>query len=70
VNAGDYDNRTALHIACSEGNEVATKLLVEHGADLSGRDRWGNSIFDEAKRSKSGQLLDYLKSIVDSNKLF
>jgi ankyrin repeat protein len=68
VNAGDYDNRTALHIACSEGNVVATKLLVEHGADLSVKDRWGNSIFDEAKRSKSGQLLDYLESIADSER--
>lgn len=63
VNAGDYDKRTAAHIAAAEGNVVALKLLVEYGADLSLRDRWNNSSFDEAVRSKSGQLLDYLNHI-------
>lgn len=65
VNASDYDMRCASHIAAAEGNVVALKLLVDHGADLGVRDRWGNSVFDEAKRSKSGQLLDYLKSFSD-----
>jgi len=35
VNASDYDKRTASHIAASEGNTAALKLLVEAGADLS-----------------------------------
>jgi ankyrin repeat protein len=41
VNAGDYDARTALHVAAADGNLAAVKLLVEQGrADLDVQDRW------------------------------
>lgn len=40
VNASDYDNRTASHIAAAEGNAAALKVLSSHGADLSLPDRW------------------------------
>eukprot|EP00978_Attheya_sp_CCMP212_P044918 scaffold327168_cov59-Attheya_sp.AAC.1 len=64
VNASDYDKRTAVHIAASEGNMAALKVLVELGsADLSGMDRWGHSVYDEAsKTAKAEQLLSYLKT--------
>jgi ankyrin repeat protein len=40
VNTGDYDERTALHVAAADGNLAAVRLLVEHGgADLDMRDR-------------------------------
>lgn len=40
VNAGDYDERTALHVAAANGNLAAVRLLVEQGgADLDVRDR-------------------------------
>ena len=36
VDVGDYDKRTAIHLACSEGNLQVVKLLVEElGAALS-----------------------------------
>ena len=63
VNASDYDRRTASHIAASEGNTAALKLLVEAGADLSLEDRWGNTVASEAKKAKSGQILEYLDSL-------
>ncbi|KAK9903334.1 hypothetical protein WJX75_003130 [Coccomyxa subellipsoidea] len=51
ADAGDYDKRTALHIAAAEGNTAAVRLLVEEGgADVNVRDRWGNSPLDEAQR--------------------
>lgn len=62
VNASDYDKRTAVHIAASEGNTAAFKILAEAGADLSVRDRWGNTVRSEAERSKSGQILMFLDS--------
>ena len=63
VNAGDYDKRTAIHIAAAEGNVTALKVMVEEGkADLNVRDRWNNSAMDEAKRTKSGPVLEYLES--------
>ena len=63
VNAADYDKRTAAHIAASEGNLTALKLLVEAGADLSLKDRWGNGVRSEAEMSKSGKVLEYLDSL-------
>ena len=63
VNAADYDKRAAVHIAAAEGNLAALKTMVEFGADLSLRDRWGNTVEDEAKRAKAGKLLDYLKYV-------
>jgi hypothetical protein len=53
---------TCKDIASAEGNVVALKVLVEHGANVSAQDRWGNTIYDEAKRSNAGQLLAYLKT--------
>lgn len=38
VNAYDYDGRTALSIAASEGHLDAVKYLVSHGANAGHRD--------------------------------
>lgn len=62
VNASDYDKRTAAHIAAAEGNIAALRTLVEYGADLTLKDRWGNTVDDEAKREKAGKVLDFLKT--------
>lgn len=65
VNASDYDNRTAAHIAAAEGNLSALKLLAEAGAAvLEVRDRWNNTVEDEAKKSRTAQqMLEYLQSL-------
>jgi len=63
VNASDYDKRTACHIAASEGNLAALRLLAEAGADLALEDRWGNTTRSEAERAKAGQILDYLNAL-------
>lgn len=63
INASDYDKRTAAHIAASEGNITALRLLMEAGADLSLKDRWGNNVRSEAKMSNAGKVLEYLDSL-------
>lgn len=64
VNAADYDQRRAVHIAAAEGNVAALKLMVEHGADLAVTDRWGNTARNEAERVNAGPLLHYLDGLV------
>ena len=49
-NAGDYDQRTCLHLASCEGNLHVIHLLTEHGADLNVKDRWGGSALQDALR--------------------
>eukprot|EP00871_Galdieria_phlegrea_P001109 jgi/Galph1/199/GphlegSOOS_G4900.1 len=44
----DYDRRTPLHVAASEGNVEVAKLLVERGASTEARDRWGSTPVLEA----------------------
>jgi CRP-like cAMP-binding protein len=63
VDAGDYDRRTAAHIAASEGNLAAIKVLVGAGADINLKDRWNQTIEDEAKSAGATKVLEYLKSL-------
>lgn len=52
--------------AASEGNIVAMRVLIEHGADLTVQDRWGNTAESDARGSKAGLVLEYLQSLKDS----
>ena len=62
VDAGDYDKRTALHIAAAEGNPQAVRVLIEEGgADPGVKDRWGFTPLDEAIRVKAGPVVRYLE---------
>ena len=58
INKGDYDNRTALHLALAEGRDKVAKYLIERGADINLLDRWGKSPLDGAKTKK---YLSYIK---------
>ena len=54
--AADYDQRTALHLSCSEGHERAAALLIAAGAKLDAEDRWGNRPADDAHRKGFAKL--------------
>lgn len=43
-NVGDYDRRTALHLAACEGCTEIILLLLEKGADVNSTDRWGRTV--------------------------
>ncbi len=43
INAGDDDGKTPLHQAIDLGAEDLALSLVEAGADVDVRDRWGNT---------------------------
>ena len=63
VDAGDYDARTALHLASSEGRlDVVRSLIEELGCDHSCADRWGGTPLDDAIRQSHADVEEYLKS--------
>lgn len=43
-NMQDYDNRTALHLAASEGHASIIELLLAYNADVNLRDRWQRTV--------------------------
>lgn len=49
INQGDYDKRTALHLACANGEINMVKKLLELGAIVNVKDRWGNTPIHETK---------------------
>lgn len=46
INTGDYDKRTALHLAAGEGHADVVQLLCERGANVNVEDRWGGRPLD------------------------
>ena len=48
VNVADYDKRTALHVASSDGAAEAVRLLLDDGAEINAKDRFGHTALDEA----------------------
>lgn len=61
MNKGDYDKRTALHLAASEGLLPAVRFLIEDAkADTAPVDRWGFTPLDDAVRGKHRNVVDFL----------
>ncbi|XP_023669625.2 glutaminase liver isoform, mitochondrial isoform X1 [Paramormyrops kingsleyae] len=62
MNAVDYDGRSALHIAASQGQTEAAKFLIENaGASISVRDRWGTTPLQDAVRSNHSHMVQMLQ---------
>lgn len=43
-NVQDYDKRTALHLAASEGHAPIVELLLLYKADVNLQDRWSRTV--------------------------
>mmetsp|Transcript_58628 Transcript_58628/g.143368 ORF Transcript_58628/g.143368 Transcript_58628/m.143368 type:complete len:659 (-) Transcript_58628:243-2219(-) len=63
INFRDYDRRTPLHIAASEGHIEICQYLVRKGAMLNRSDRWGGSPLDDSHRHRHTAVCDYLRSV-------
>ncbi|KAE9606094.1 putative potassium channel, voltage-dependent, EAG/ELK/ERG, ankyrin repeat-containing [Lupinus albus] len=60
-NLKDYDYRSPLHIAAAEGLYFMAKLLLEAGASVFTKDRWGNTPLDEARICGNKNLIKLLE---------
>jgi len=60
VNRGDYDKRTPLHIAASDGHLAIVELLVSSGADPLKKDRWGSTALQDAVRNQHVEVARFL----------
>ena len=61
VNFRDYDFRTPLHLAASEGHVDICRFLVRKGARVNRSDRWGGSCLDDAYRHRHTDVIQYLR---------
>ncbi len=60
INQGDYDKRTALHLAAAEGRCQMVEYLIKNGADINVLDRWNNSPIVDAKIKNHQEIIDLL----------
>lgn len=66
VNFCDYDKRTPLHLASSEGHVDLVKILVKYGSKIQ-KDRWGHSPLDEIV-NKEGKQYEEIRNILQNIK--
>ncbi|KAF6020077.1 hypothetical protein EB796_021624 [Bugula neritina] len=62
LSQGDYDQRTALHVAASEGHLEAVSFLIETGkCSPDKRDRWGRKPLHDAVSFGHNEVAEYLR---------
>jgi len=62
LNIGDYDGRTALHLAASEGHLAVVKFLISRGVRINPADRWNGTPLSDAIRGNHKDIMDFLRS--------
>ena len=67
-NVTDYDKRTALHLAASEGHLDVVKYLVnEKNVNIKIKDRWGNTPLSEALKGEEDIHNDIVQLLKNKN---
>lgn len=62
MSLSDYDGRTALHLAASEGHLECVKFLITQcGVPHSMKDRWGRQPTDEARAFGHTSIVELLR---------
>ncbi|MBL0318586.1 MAG: glutaminase A [Alphaproteobacteria bacterium] len=61
LNKGDYDGRTALHLAAAEGQLETVAYLLKKDVEINPRDRWDGTPLTDAKRHKHADVATLLE---------
>jgi len=61
IDESDYDGRTAIHLASSEGHVNVIEYLIQRKVNVNPVDRWGNTPLDDTVRHKHKAAVDILK---------
>ena len=61
LNGGDYDGRTPLHLAASEGHDKVVRYFITRGVNVNPRDRWGGTPLADAMRQHHDKVVSMLK---------
>ena len=69
LSSKDQLGRTALHVACSKGHLKLVQHLIESKADVGAKDKFGNTPFNDAVKSKHDDIAKYMRT-ADPNMSF
>lgn len=61
LDRGDYDDRTALHLAAAEGHLHVVEYLLSKDCAVSPKDRWGATPLADALKNGHGEVAEALK---------
>ena len=63
LNQGDYDGRTALHLAAAEGHIELVRFLLEAQVNPGAVDRWGETALTDATQIGHVEIEALLRSV-------
>lgn len=68
ITRGDYDKRTALHLACTEGHYQVAEYLLRKGFHESTNvtDRWNNTPMDDAKQNGHTHIVELIQEYTNN----
>lgn len=61
MNFHNYDRRYPLHLAVTEGHTDVVRYLLEAGASVNAKDRWGSTAYDEAVKREDKEIMHLLE---------
>ena len=64
LDASDYDGRTALHMAATEGHIGILQFLAKKNLkEINPTDRWGNTPLEDAERGIFQEVTEFVKEM-------